>query len=154
MSARNASTRAQLLVLGTSLVLALAVACSSPAPTTSGASSPPVNEVPPDLVPASAAQARVTVTVGGVDRAVPATVVARVVPFLVRRVFDAAEPLANYGLDVPRARVVFAPASGERIILLIGAQDFDRTAYYVQRVGDTRVWLVLTSSVDPLLQAG
>lgn len=91
-------------------------------------------------------------TLGGVEHVVAAPVVERVVPFLVRRVFDAAEPLANYGLAAPRARIVFTLASGERITLLVGAQDFDKTAYYVQRVGDPRVWLVLSESIEPLLR--
>ena len=132
--------------------LLLAVACSSngsgPAASSSG------SVIPPDLVPASAADAVVTVARPG---AVPVTVVPavvhQVVPFLVRRVFDAAEPLHDYGLDAPVATVVFANGDGSTITLAIGGHDLDDSAYYVQRIGDARIWLVLADSVQPLLAA-
>lgn len=152
---RAVSVAVVLLVSGAVLLAAagLLAACSSAPAGRAGSSGSSLSEVPPDLVPPAAARASVTVTMGGVDRAVPADAVARAVPLLVRRVFDAVEPLANYGLDVPRARIVFTLASGERITLLVGGQDFDKTAYYVQRVGDPRVWLVLSESIAPLLNA-
>ncbi|MEY2571697.1 MAG: hypothetical protein QOE63_2047 [Acidimicrobiaceae bacterium] len=136
-------------VLVVVLVLVVA-ACGSSGPSSS--SDP--NVIPPDLVPASYVDAAVTVTLtGGQPVAVPAAVLTRVVPFLVRRVFDAPEALSEYGLDAPIASVTFAD-SMDPITLTIGAQVFDQTAYYVQRVGDGRVWLVLTESIAPLLAAG
>jgi hypothetical protein len=132
------------------LVVALAlVACGSSAPRSSSDS----NVIPPDLVPASFASASVTVTpTGGAPVVVAPDVVAKVVPFLVRRVFDAPEALFEYGLDAPSATVALTK-DGTTITLTIGAPVFDKSAYYVQRAGDGRVWLVLADSIAPLLTA-
>jgi len=129
--------------------LATIVACSSSHDSSSNAG----NDVPTDLVPSSAAHATVTVTQGDRTASVTPDVVGHVVPFLVRRVFDATEPIESYGLDRPAALVTFVLPDGETIILSIGAQVFDKTAYYVQRSGDPRIWLVLTESITPLLSA-
>jgi hypothetical protein len=129
------------------LSMAAALGCGS-----SSAPSAPVNEIPPELVPASAQHAVVTVTRGGASRTVPDDVVARVVPLLVRRVFEPTEPLTSYGLDKPAATVSFALPGGSTIELTIGGQDLDKSAYYVQRAGDGRVWLVLADSIVPLLE--
>ncbi len=148
MSCRVGVRTAALVV---AVVLALA-ACSSGATPPSDSSFTSV--IPPDLVPPAAADAVVTVTTPGVAPVtVPPDVVRRVVPFLVRRVFDPTEPLADYGLDRPSATITFAMADRTTITLVVGGRDLDQTAYYVQRVGDTEVWLVLTDSLQPLLDA-
>jgi hypothetical protein len=131
------------------VVLVAVAACSS-----SGSPSTIDNEIPPDLVPASAEQASITVTRADQTMQVPAAVVSEVVPFLVRRVFEPTEPLSSYGLDRPVARVDLAMPDGSTITLHVGGQDFDATAYFVQRNGDGRIWLVLTKSIAPLLDSG
>jgi hypothetical protein len=134
---------------GPLVALALLVACTSSSPPAATGS----NVVPPDIVPAAAAAAPVTVTrAGAAPVAVPAETVAAVVPMLVRRVFDPAEALADYGLDQPVATITFA-VPGAPVTLTIGGQDIDHTAYYVQRSGSDQIWLVLRASIDPLLAA-
>ena len=129
------------------VVLVALAACSA-----SGSQPTIGNEIPPDLVPASAEQASVTVTRADRTTPVPADILSHVVPFLVRRVFEPTEPLSSYGLDQPVARVDFAMPDGSTITLHVGGQDFDATAYFVQRDGDGRIWLVLTKSITPLLE--
>ena len=116
----------------------------------SGGSAAPTT-LPGDLVPPSAVGAKVSVASAGVVAPIAAEAVAKAVPFLVRRVFDAPEALTAYGLDHPRAVITFAMPDGSSIVLAIGDDDFDKTASYVQRRGDPRVWLVLDASLAPLL---
>ncbi len=116
-----------------------------------GPAAGPTTTLPGDLVPASASDAQVTVAANGTTSTVPPATVHAVLPLLVRRVFDASEPLASYGLDHPRATVTFTAADGSSTVLHVGADDFDHSAAYVQRDGDPRVWLVLTTSLQPLI---
>jgi hypothetical protein len=143
-------TRRVTLAAALTIGVAVLLGCSSSSrsSTTDGGN----NDLPPDLVPASAVHAQVTVETAGASITVRPDVVAAVVPLLVRRTFDPTESPSSYGLDAPTAHIVFFLPDGEHIILYVGALVFDKTAYYVQRSGDARIWLVLTASIDPLLQ--
>jgi hypothetical protein len=57
-------------------------------------------------------------------------------------VVEGAADLAQYGLDVPAMAVTIETASGASEQLLIGRQTPDGTAYYLQRAGDLRLYIV------------
>jgi hypothetical protein len=134
-------------LVAAAVALVLAGACA-------GGSSAPPTTLPGDLVPSVASSAAVTVTAGGAGPvSVPASEVAKAFPMLVRRVFDAREPLASYGLDPPRAVVTFTLTGGTTVVLRVGDEEFDSSARYVRRDGDERIWIVLDESLDPILAA-
>jgi hypothetical protein len=106
----------------------------------------------PALLPAASADAQGVVRTDGGRVAAPADVVTGAFPPLVVRVFDAEEPLANYGLDDPQATIeVTVDSEAAPVLLSVGDENFDASAFYVQRAGDERVWLVLDDSIRPLL---
>ena len=105
-----------------------------------------------DAVPeAAAAVASITVQAGGRTAEAPADLLARSAPLLAGRVFDAPEPAASYGLDAPRATLVYRLTSGGERVLRVGAENFDRRSFYVRRDGDVRVFLVPADQLRPLL---
>lgn len=131
--------------------LLVVVAATVVAGACSGGSSAPPTTLPGDLVPSVASTATVTVAAGGAPVSVPESEVAKAFPMSVRRVFDAREPLASYGLDPPVAIVTFTLADGSTVVLRVGAEEFDSSARYVRREGDERIWIVLDQSLDPIL---
>lgn len=137
---------AALVVCG--MLLAGVGACSN-----GGGASGPTTTLPEVLVPAGIGAAVVTETKTGTHRNLTAAQVANALPLLVRRVFDAPEAMANYGLDHPSYILEFAAGpTGKTVTLRVGSPVFDNTARYVLRDGDGRVWLVLTSSLAPFLR--
>ncbi len=63
-------------------------------------------------------------------------------------------PLSAYGLDAPTYRITLAATTGEggtaRYVFLVGTETPGGDAYYVQKEGDPRVYLVSTFSLDNL----
>ncbi|MGH9184453.1 MAG: DUF4340 domain-containing protein [Acidimicrobiales bacterium] len=106
---------------------------------------------PPQLVAGPAGHW--SVAVGTVH--VPDEAVAAAVPLLSMRAFDPDEPLEGYGLDPPAATITFTRRTGGTgtVELRLGAENFDGTAYYVQRAGDDRIYLVPDDQLDPVLAA-
>jgi hypothetical protein len=72
-----------------------------------------------------------------------------------RRVLPAgANPLAAYGLDNPAHELIVASQQGERVVLqrlLIGNLTPTNDAYYAQRPGNDRVYIVAAFSLDNIL---
>jgi hypothetical protein len=140
-----------LVALAGALVLALvglgAVGCGGDdSPTIAAPPSPVVPGVPGDY-------GAITVQAGGRSARVGETVRQALVPLRTARVFDAPESLDEYGLDDPRATVRFAArGTTTPVELRVGDENFDRSGYYVLRVGDDRVWLVLDDQLDPTLE--
>jgi hypothetical protein len=131
-------------------VAVLVCGCGKGGGASSGSSDAPVT-VPGELVPAAARTATVIAPPGGTSVSIGSDVVGKALPLLVRRVFDAREPLASYGLDPAVAELAFTSPDGSVVKLLVGAEEFDGSASYVRRDGDARIWLVLDESLAPLL---
>ena len=109
--------------------------------------------VPPNVVPERAsAWSSITVrsNADGREAEVPAELRRRASPLLTGRLLAAPEPLSSYGLDAPSATVTYRGAERTRTIL-VGDTTFDGLAYYVQRQGDPRVFLVPADQLGPLL---
>jgi len=67
------------------------------------------------------------------------------------RIFANPDPLAEYGLDRPRAVLVFVLNSGGSVTLWIGSADFDRRGVYVGKPEDPRVYLAPADALRPVL---
>lgn len=116
-----------------------------------GAATGPV--VPPNVVPERASawsSIRVRSSADGREAEVPAALRPRASPLLTGRLLSAPEPLSSYGLDSPSATVTYRGAERTRTVL-VGDPTFDGLGYYVQRLGDPRVFLVPADQLDPLL---
>jgi len=72
-----------------------------------------------------------------------------------RRVLPAdANPLEAYGLDAPAYELIVVSQQGERVVrqrLLVGDATPTGDAYYTQKPGDGRVYLVAAFSLDNIL---
>ena len=114
---------------------------------------PPSPPARPDLVTGAAADyGPITIRAGHREATVTGAIRGEVVPLHTARVFEADEPLPEYGLDRPLARIRFLRRDGGApVVLTVGAENFDGSAYYVQRQGDDAVYLVLDDQLDPAL---
>ena len=133
--------------------LALVAACGGGG---GSSSSLPPSTLPGQLVPSTATSASVAVTTNGQVRlaTVDRDVLDHVLPLLVRRQFEPVEPLASYGFDDPRATITFTLSGGDTLVLQVGDEEFDHSASYVMRNGDTgTIWIVLNESLAPILDA-
>ncbi|MCB0010829.1 MAG: DUF4340 domain-containing protein [Anaerolineales bacterium] len=67
-----------------------------------------------------------------------------------------ANPLSAYGLEVPTAEIVLviagADGSSVRHTLHIGDGVTGGTGYYVQKVGDSKVYIVTNTTIDTILR--
>jgi hypothetical protein len=119
----------------------------------SGTTPPVVKPPPVAALVAGPASAYASVAVAGGDREapVPASLLGEVAPLLVARVFDPAESPGTFGLDHPRAHVVYRRQDGTTIDVALGALTFDDHFVYARRAGQPTVALVAASVADPLL---
>jgi Domain of unknown function (DUF4340) len=95
--------------------------------------------------------ADIVISAGERSSTVPAGLRKPLAPLLAARVLDRPEPPASYGLDHPQAQLKYATASGQTVVVLVGAPDFDHHFLYVSREGDGRVFLVPTVVLRPVL---
>jgi hypothetical protein len=119
----------------------------------SGTTPPDTKASPVAALVAGPASAYASVVVAGGNRQapVPPSLLDEVAPLLVARVFDPAESPGTFGLDHPRAHVVYRRRDGTTIDVALGAPTFDRHFVYAQRSGQPTVALVAASVADRLL---
>ena len=137
---------------GRRLALGLALAVVTGACHSGGAK--PKADAVRTVVEGPVAKYREIVVVAGDRRVVvPNDQVSRLAPLLAARAVPAAEPLASYGLDPPRARVEYATSTGAPIVVDIGTTDFDHHFVYVVRRPDrTTIDLVPNDVLAPVLR--
>ena len=72
-------------------------------------------------------------------------------PLLAARRLAHPEPLASYGLDRPRARLVYRRRAGGELDVELGGPSFDARLVYARRAGDVGVYLLAADSLRTLL---
>jgi hypothetical protein len=81
----------------------------------------------------------------------PASLRDQVAPLLAARAFDTTEAMASYGLQPPRAHLVYRRSDGTTVDVGLGSSTFDLHFVYARRIGDPRVAIVPTDVARPVL---
>jgi len=87
----------------------------------------------------------------GREAAVPAGEWARVAPLVAARRLSRPEAPAAYGLDHPRARLVYRRRAGGELDVEVGADSFDGHLVYARRATEATVYLLAADTLRPYL---
>jgi len=115
-----------------------------------GSSSSGSREKVPEVVSGSTWSA-VTVHRGSASAEAPANLREDITPLLATGRLDRPGPLAEYGLDHPRAALPYTGKASSSAEVDVGQPNFDRHFVYVQRRGRPAVYLVPADTLRPAL---
>jgi len=87
----------------------------------------------------------------GREAAVPRGDWGTVAPLLAARRLTRPEPASSYGLDHPRARLVYRKVAGSEVDVDVGAPSFDGHLVYARLPGRAAVYLLAADALRPLL---
>ena len=104
----------------------------------------------PEVVPGSNWPG-ITVTTANQSVEVPVDARQNLTPLLATRLFDRPAPLPEYGLDHPQAALTYRGPAGQALDVEVGQLNFDRHFLYVQRRGESGVYLVPADTLRPVL---
>ena len=104
----------------------------------------------PEVVPGSAWPG-ISVTTASASVEVPVDARRDLAPLLATRLLDRPAPRAEYGLDHPQATLTYRGAAGQTLDVDVGQLNFDRHFVYVQRRGQSGVYLVAADTLRPVL---